>query len=85
MLLEAWRDFEKERGTADSLSEVEKKMPKKIIKKRAIATPDGMQAGYEEYYDYVFPSEESAQSLKILERARLWKKQKATGADEPQL
>jgi len=35
------------------------------------------ELGWEEYYDYIFPDEEDKQgNLKILEKARLWKKQK---------
>ncbi len=53
-------------------------MPTRVIKKRPIPTPDGSDAGWEEYYDYIFPGEEVAQTnLKILEKARMWKKQKA--------
>lgn len=37
-----------------------------------------IQLGFEEYYDYIFPGEEAAPSLTILERARQWKKQKGT-------
>jgi len=33
-------------------------------------------AGWEEYYDYIFPSDEASQSnLKLLEMAKRWKKQ----------
>lgn len=36
------------------------------------------QAGWEEYYDYIFPDDQQAQSsLKILQMAHLWKKRKA--------
>lgn len=37
----------------------------------------GIDLGWEEYYDYIFPDDSSASGpLKILEMARLWKKQK---------
>lgn len=41
-------------------------------------------AGWEEYYDYIFPSDEVAQPhLKLLELAKKWKKtQSASDADE---
>jgi len=33
-------------------------------------------AGWEEYYDYIFPDDESAQpNLKLLAMAKMWKKQ----------
>lgn len=38
---------------------------------------DGEAAGWEEFYDYMYPEEEAkAPSLKILEMAQKWKKQK---------
>jgi len=38
---------------------------------------------YEEYIDYVFPEEAHAHNLKILEKAREWKRQKlASGAED---
>jgi crooked neck len=62
---------------------VERKMPKKLKKKRKIQTDEGMDAGMEEYYDYVFPEEEGAASnLKFLERAQAWKRQKQMEATE---
>ena len=52
-------------------------MPKRIKKKRPIVGEDGEAAGWEEFYDYVYPEEEAkAPSLKILEMAQKWKKQK---------
>ena len=39
--------------------------------------------GWEEYFDYIFPDEEKkAPSLKILEMAHKWKKQKTGDEDE---
>jgi crooked neck len=40
------------------------------------------EAGWEEYYDYLFPEDQQAQkkSLKILELAHKWKKGGATAA-----
>jgi len=53
---------------------VEQKMPKKIIKKRKVENEEG-KVGWEEYHDFVFPGEEATTaSLKLLERARQWKK-----------
>jgi len=74
-LVESWRDWENSNGDAHFIQQVEQKMPKKIIKKRPVLAEDGSEAGWEEYYDYIFPGEEAAAtSLKLLERARLWKK-----------
>ena len=53
------------------------KQPKRLKKKRAVVGDDGEDGGWEEYVDYVFPEEQSkAPSLKILEMAQKWKKQK---------
>ena len=82
MLLEAWRKFEKEslrdgHGSQEALDDVEKKLPKKVKRKRPILLDDGTDTGgMEEYYDYVFPDEKTAPNLKILEAAHRWKKQK---------
>lgn len=78
MLIDSWKDYENKVGDQEHIKALEKKLPKRIIKKRPIRTEDGTDAGYEEYYDYIFPGEEAAPSLTILERARQWKKQKAT-------
>jgi len=83
MVLEAWRKLEKEAleagiGSQEELSSIEKKMPKRVKRKRPIELDDGTQVGgMEEYYDYIFPDEETAApNLKILEAAYKWKKQK---------
>ena len=80
MLLEAWRAFEETIGGDDSderVAGVEKKMPRRVKRKRPIYTEDGTAAGQEEYYDYIFPEEQgAAPNLKILEAAYKWKRQK---------
>ncbi|CAH1790968.1 unnamed protein product [Owenia fusiformis] len=76
MLLEAWKEFEYEHGDEGSQEQVDKQMPKKVKKRRKVQTEDGVDAGWEEYYDYIFPDEESAQpSLKLLAMAKQWKQQ----------
>ena len=77
LLLEGWRDAHTEAGDADKAEQVQSRMPKRIKKKRPIVGEDGEAAGWEEFYDYVYPEEEAkAPSLKILEMAQKWKKQK---------
>uniref|UniRef100_A0A2C9JXA3 Crooked neck-like protein 1 n=1 Tax=Biomphalaria glabrata TaxID=6526 RepID=A0A2C9JXA3_BIOGL len=77
LLLEAWLALEEEAGTDQSKSEVEKLMPQKIKKRRKIQTEDGLDAGWEEYFDYIFPDEESAKpNLKLLSLAKKWKEEK---------
>lgn len=78
LLLEAWRAFEEAYGNDATLDVVKAKMPRRVKKKRMLRGEDGTEAGWEEYYDYIFPDDETARpNLKILEMARLWKKQKA--------
>ena len=68
MLLEAWRAFEEGVGGGEIARRVEKKMPRRVKRKRPIYTDDGTPAGQEEYYDYIFPEEQgAAPNLKILE------------------
>ncbi|KAG8182521.1 hypothetical protein JTE90_002059 [Oedothorax gibbosus] len=86
MLLEAWKEFEEQYGDEQSRLDVEKQMPKKVKKRRRMQTEDGTDGGWEEYYDYIFPSDEVAQPhLKLLELAKKWKKtQEATKENEPE-
>jgi crooked neck len=82
MLLEAWKVFEENASGASNekkelIDVVDKKMPKRVKRKRPMYTEDGEDAGMEEYYDYVFPEEAGAKpNLKLLEAAYAWKKQK---------
>ncbi len=58
-------------------------MPKRLKKKRRIQTDEGLDAGMEEYYDYVFPEEAgAAPNLKLLENALAWKRQMQVEATE---
>jgi len=83
MLLEDWLAFEREQGDEEAVADVEAKQPKRIKKKRQIRTDDGTEAGWEEYYEYVFPDErQGAPNLKILEMAHKWKKQKVDPEDD---
>ena len=50
-------------------------MPRKVKKRRKAVTEDGTDAGWEEYYDYIFPDDQvAAPSLKLLALAKQWKK-----------
>eukprot|EP00094_Tigriopus_californicus_P008530 TCALIF_08221-PA protein Name:"Similar to crn Protein crooked neck (Drosophila melanogaster)" AED:0.25 eAED:0.25 QI:58/0.5/0.2/0.8/0.75/0.6/5/0/718 len=76
MLLEAWREFEREHGEDTDLKRVMDLMPRRVKKRRKIET-DNESAGWEEYFDYIFPEDESAKpNLKLLAMAKMWKKQK---------
>ncbi|CAK8693276.1 unnamed protein product [Clavelina lepadiformis] len=74
MLLEAWHKFEESHGNTSTLELVSKLMPKRVKKRRKVTTEGGIDAGWEEYYDYIFPEEEEAQpNLKLLAMAKMWK------------
>jgi len=70
-------------GNAESVKEVTAKLPKRVKRKRQVKAEDGTDAGWEEYFDYIFPDEENKNNnLKILEMAKNWKKRKATTEGE---
>jgi len=76
MLWESWRDFEQEHGTKSSQEGVISNLPKRVKKRRKIMTADGQDAGFEEYYDYIFPDSKNLPSgLKLVEAAQKWKEQ----------
>ena len=82
MLLENWLEFEKVHGNSDTIEAVHKKLPHRVKKQRKVYREDGSDAGWEEYWDYVFPDDtESAPNLKLLEMARIWKHRKALDSD----
>lgn len=77
MLLEAWLEFEMQNGDEQSLANIRKQMPKKVKKRRKIQADDGSDAGWEEYFDYIFPTDKEAQPhLKFLENVKKWKQNK---------
>lgn len=77
MLLEAWRDFEREDGNEKSQAQVAELMPRRVKKRRKIEAEDGSDQGWEEYFDYIFPEDEAAKpNLKLLAMAKMWKKKK---------
>lgn len=75
LLLEMWRDFEKEYGTKDTLENVIAKMPRRVKKRQKIISESGIEEGWEEVFDYIFPEDEMAMpNLKVLAAAKNWKK-----------
>lgn len=83
VFLESWRDFEKENGDEASLDKVQRKMPRRVKKKRKVYRDDGSDAGWEEYWDYIFPDDAAAgHSLKLLQFAHMWKKKEALSGSE---
>merc|ERR1712118_480932 len=83
ILLEAWKNFERicisepPDKKAQREEAVQKKIPRRIKRRRSLYTDDGRIAGVEEVWDYVFPEEEGAAlGLKLLEAAYEWEKTK---------
>ncbi|XP_041951105.1 crooked neck-like protein 1 [Alosa sapidissima] len=75
MLLESWRDFEQEFGSLTTRERVRKLLPEKVKRRRKLTAEDGSDAGWEEYYDYIFPEDTANQpNLKLLAMAKMWKK-----------
>jgi crooked neck len=86
MILENWLHFEEgPLGNPTILNEVKGKFPKKVKKRRKLKVINqetgeevNEDAGWEEYYDYLFPDDqvgEQKKNLKILELAHKWKKE----------
>ncbi|KOC60338.1 Protein crooked neck, partial [Habropoda laboriosa] len=77
LLLEAWRDFENEKGDDETRAKIMEKMPRRIKRRRRIVGEDGSDDGWEEVFDFVFPEDESQKpNLKFLASAKAWIKQK---------
>jgi crooked neck len=74
-LLDTWLSWEQALGDGSGhVSHVRNLMPKRIKRRRAVTDARGIDAGWEEYYEYVFPEEQAVKpQLKILEAARKWK------------
>lgn len=90
ILLEAWRDFEYEFGDSDTREKIAQKMPRRVKKRQRIVNDSGIEEGWEEVFDYIFPEDEAARpNLKLLAAAKNWRKQKdveetvATATDVP--
>ncbi|XP_060773996.1 crooked neck-like protein 1 isoform X2 [Neoarius graeffei] len=85
MLLEAWKNFEQEFGTSANKDRVRKLLPEKVKKRKKLTAEDGSDAGWEEYYDYIFPEDAANQpNLKLLAMAKMWKKQQDQPQEEPE-
>lgn len=73
ILLEAWKEFEKEHGNEETQKVVEDKLPKVVRKRRK--APDSTEDNiiWEEYFDYIFPGDEvQSRNLKFLAMAHAW-------------
>ncbi|XP_068198073.1 crooked neck-like protein 1 [Antennarius striatus] len=83
MLLEAWRDFEEQLGPPGAAQRVQQLLPEKVKKRRKLTAEDGSDAGWEEFYDYIFPEDAANQpNLKLLAMAKMWKRQQRKEDDD---
>ncbi|KAK9675192.1 NineTeen Complex (NTC) component, partial [Basidiobolus ranarum] len=72
LILEAWREFETQYGTSETLESVTSKMPK-VVKKRRQVEDEVSGTSWEEYYDYIFPDDVTQKpNLKFLAMAYQW-------------
>lgn len=75
LLLENWKEFETAHGDEASRQKVEDKMPRRIKKRQKVIDEDGIEQGWEEVFDYIFPEDEANRpNLKLLAAAKNWKK-----------
>lgn len=79
LILEAWKQFEKNYGDPEHLEEVNARFPRAAKKRRAVIDKEtGQTTGWKEYTEYIFPEEETeASNLKLLAMAHEWKKKRA--------
>jgi crooked neck len=71
VLNDAWIEFEETYGTAETVEKVKSQAPSMVKKRKRL--DDG---SFEEYVDYVFPTDEGDRNYsKFLEAARRWKTQ----------
>ncbi|KAK6619687.1 hypothetical protein RUM43_012444 [Polyplax serrata] len=74
LLLEAWREFETKYGDEITQDKLLDKMPKRVKKRQRVLAADGSEEGWEEFFDYIFPEDETAKpNLKLLANAKAWK------------
>ncbi|XP_053671949.1 protein crooked neck [Anopheles nili] len=79
LVLEAWRDFERDHGDESSLNKVLEKMPRKVKKRQKIISESGVEEGWEEVFDFIFPEDEMTRpNLKLLAAAKNWKRKQDT-------
>jgi crooked neck len=72
--LEAWLEFEKENGNEHDTNHVQQKLPKAVKKRRKLQDDQGNMLGWEEYFDYIFPEDDTESSnIKLLAMAHEWK------------
>nr|CAH7716929.1 unnamed protein product [Callosobruchus chinensis] len=83
LLLENWKEFEIVHGDEIMQEKVNSKMPRRIKKRQKVIDEDGMEQGWEEVFDYIFPEDEANRpNLKLLAAAKNWKKKLEVDCEE---
>lgn len=74
VLLEEWKGFEQKYGTKESIEIVENKMPRVVKKRRTINNAETDTNDTEEYFDYIFPDDDSSNKhFNLVNQAHEWK------------
>lgn len=60
------RTLQKIHGNEETRKQVEQEMPRRVKKRRPIQTADGSEAGWQEYYDYIWPTDQGAIKLMLV-------------------
>lgn len=83
-LLESWKSFEQQHGSAETLSRVEAKFPRVVKKRRQVE--DSADGAMEEYYDLIFPDDqdEGKGAFKLLQMAHAWRAAQAAKEQQQQ-
>ena len=79
---ESLYQFEEKYGSPDQIAIAKHKIPKRVLNRRIMNTENGSSLGIEEYIDYIFPDDHFAPTLKVLDIAHQWKKQKIDNSIE---
>ena len=91
LVAETALSLEREIGDPAAIAAAQARLPQRVRRRRALQAADGADAGWEEYWEYVFPGEDgdpaaaaaaaASPALRLLERARLWKRQRLAAAE----
>lgn len=80
-LVEHWLALEKQNGDKEAIARVTAMKPKAVRIRKTIIGDDGTSQGFEEVIEYLFKDDlPQAANLKILEKAKAWKKSQQSGA-----
>ncbi|KAJ3158047.1 Crooked neck-like protein 1 [Geranomyces variabilis] len=85
VLLDAWSSFESTSGDAASLAAVKAKMPRAVKRRRRVVDEETGEEtnAWEEYYDYIFPDDETERpNFKLLAIAHEWKQKMAAAQND---